>query len=361
MFNAIKISGYKGIADLEIFKIPRILLIGGKNNVGKSSVLEAIFMTLDRMNPDLLSRHLSFRGVAGVPLTPDSWWRPIFSNYDLSKPIEICLTDSRSKSLRFRVSHDPKFTAYNVQQPSVAQQIPPKTTSASTATPVQALHISANYNNRSIQDSHLLIQQQGFVFQVKHAEGLSFPGIYLSSTTRSSPREDASRFGQLDLDNKTGQILEVAQLIEPRITGLSVIALGEVAEIHATVQGLPRKVPISLMGDGVGRILSITLSLFSCSGGIVLVDEIENGLHHSKLAGFWTAITNACIAANCQLIATTHNYECLSAASKSSAEIDKTCFAYVRLDRRKGNEKIVPVQYSGDELAAALTSEFEVR
>lgn len=361
MFNAIRVSGFKGISDLDIFKVPRILLIGGKNNVGKSSLLESIFMALDRMNPELLSRHLTFRGAVAIPLTPDSWWRPIFNNYNLSKPIEIDLVDSKSKTLKFRISHESKFSAYNIQQPGTTQQPPTKAAIAASAAPVQALHISAEYNHRPVQDSHLVIQPQGYSFQVKHAEGNATPGVYLSSTTRSSPREDASRFGQLDLDNKTGPILDVVRLIEPRVTALTVVALGEIAEIHATVDGLPRKVPISLMGDGVGRILSITLSLFACPDGIVLVDEIENGLHHSKLPAFWTAITNACISANCQLIATTHNYECLSAASQSTAKIDKSCFSYVRLDRVRGSEKVVPVQYSGEELAAALTSEFEVR
>lgn len=360
MFLSIKVSGYKGIVDLSLFKIPRILLIGGQNNVGKSSLLEAIFLALDRMNPELLSRHFSFRGVAAIQLTQDSLWRPAFSNYNLSNPIEIELCDSRSKCLKLRVAYDPNFTSFNVQQPNAVPQNAYQSSSSS-ALPVQALHITATYGNRQVQDSDLIIQAQGFAFQVKSIETTGGPGIYISSTARSSPREDAVRYGQLDLDKKTGPILEVVRLVEPRITGLSVVAVGDGAEIHADVEGFPRKIPISLMGDGVGRILSITLALFVCSGGVVLVDEIENGLHHSKLTGFWTAITKASIAASCQLMATTHNYECLSAASKSTAEIDKSCFAYVRLDRAKQTGKVTPVYYSGDELSAALAAEFEVR
>lgn len=360
MFSSIKVSGYKGIAELALFKIPRILLIGGRNNVGKSSLLEAIFLVLDRMNPELLSRHFAFRGVGLLPLNPDSLWRPSFCQYNLSTPIEVELCDSRSKCLKLRVAYDPSFTSFNIQQPNT---VAPNAfqTSSSAVLPVQALHITATYANRVVQDSDLIIQAQGFALQVKNAEPTPIPGVYISSTARSSPREDATRFGQLDLENRTGPILDVVRLVEPRVLGLSVVAVGDGAEIHADVDGFPRKIPISLMGDGVGRILSITLALFVSPGGVVLVDEIENGLHHSKLPGFWKAITKASIEAECQLIATTHNYECLSAASQSTADIDKSSFAYVRLDRSMKTGKLTSVHYSGDELAAALASEFEVR
>ena len=362
MFSSIKVSGYKGITDLSLFKIPRILLIGGRNNVGKSSFLEAVFLALDRMNPDLLSRHLNFRGVQGIPLTPDSWWRPVFNNYDFSKPIEIEFEDNKSKLLSFKVRHEQNYTAYNVQQSGLVTAPQKNSHVTSTSSAVQALHISATYNKKSIQDSHLTIQPQGFSFQVHHAEGTAATSaVYISSTARSSARDDAVRYSQLDLENKAAQILDIVKLIEPRITKLSVVAIGDMTELHADVDGFPRKVPISLMGDGVGRTLSISLSILASSGGIVLVDEIENGLHHSKLPEYWTAISNACIAANCQLIATTHSYECLAAAAKSTSSIDPNSFSYTRIDRIKDSGKLKAVQYSSDELSAALDAEFEVR
>ncbi|MBN8551173.1 MAG: AAA family ATPase [Deltaproteobacteria bacterium] len=361
MFNSISVSGYKGLSDLKIFEVPRILLIGGQNNVGKSSLLEAIFMALDRLNPDLLTRHFSFRGVGAVPLTLDSWWRPIFGEYNLTSPIKIRLLDSKNKWLEFIVRYDPSFTNYNIQQAGTLLQSPNKSSATSIPAPVQALHISASYGNRQIQDSNLVMQPQGFSFQMNRAEGAAVAGVYISSVSRSSPRDDSVRYGQLDLENKTGPILDIVRLIDPRISDLSVVAIGEGSEIHANVDGFPRKIPVSLMGDGIGRILSITLSIFVSRSGVVLVDEIENGLHHSKLPEFWTVLTKACIAADCQLVATTHNYECLSAASKSTAEIDLSCFSYVRLDRSNRGKKLAVVQYSGDELSAALAAEFEVR
>jgi AAA15 family ATPase/GTPase len=363
VFNSIKIHNYKGIVDLELFKIPQILLVGGKNNVGKSSLLEAIFLALDRLNPELLSRHFAFRGIGEVPLTPDSWWRPIFHNYDLTQPLKIELCDSKSKSLVFRVSHEPNYRIENIQHTTVIPAVNQESKFATTPkdSPVQSLHIIATYDNKKVFDSHLIIQPQGFAVKIDLAETTSIQGVYISSIARSSPKDDSVRFSQLDLENKTAQALEVVRIIEPKIKALSVVAIGDGSEIHAEVEGFPRKIPISLMGDGVGRILSIVLSILVTSNGVVLVDEIGNGLHHSKLPELWSAISKACITANCQLIATTHNYECLAAAFNSTSNINPSSFSYIRIDRSKKTDKLIATQYTHDELAEALEAEFEVR
>ncbi len=361
MFQTIKICGYKGISELDIYKIPQILLLGGRNNVGKSSLLEAIFLALDRLNPELLSRHFGFRGVPGLLLNPESMWAPSFNNYNLSHPINIELHDTRSKALKLAVQHDKEFTSYSVNRPQTQSDKLKEATATSSGIPRQALHITATYDGKSVQDSHLTIKEQGFVFQVKHAQPTNVLGVFISSIARSSPRDDAIRFSQLDIENNTDQIVKIVTLVEPRITKLSVAAIGENTEIHADVKGLPRKIPITLMGDGVGRTLSIVLAILTTKNGVVLIDEVENGIHHSKLGELWKAVMQACLASNCQLIATTHSYECLKAASQSVERAKSPSLAYVRLDRDKATGKIVPVTYSSAELSTALDDEFEVR
>ena len=365
MFNTIKIHNYKGIVDLELFKVPQILLIGGSNNIGKSTLLEAIFLVLDRFNPDLLSRHFHFRGISGIPITSDSWWRPIFRNYDFSNTIKIELSDTKSKSLVFTIDYDP---SYKMQQAQQATIIPAKTPSsesgfATTSNDllVQSLHMKATYDNKLNLESHLAMHPQGYSVNVDTAVPSTVKGTYISSISRSDPRGDATRFSQLDLENKTEQILEVVKILEPKIKSLSIVTIGDASEIHAEVIGFPRKIPISLMGDGVGRILTIVLSILASKDGLVLVDEIGNGLHHSKLTELWKAINKACKITNCQLIATTHSYESLVAASKNESGFNSSSFSYIRLDAIKNSEKLKITQYTYDELSNALAAEFEVR
>ncbi len=73
------------------------------------------------------------------------------------------------------------------------------------------------------------------------------------------------------------------------MTRLAVVSTDQTPTIYADI-GLGRLLPVRLMGDGMSRIFSIALAIASAPGGIVLVDEIENGIHHSVMEKVWKAI-----------------------------------------------------------------------
>ena len=82
------------------------------------------------------------------------------------------------------------------------------------------------------------------------------------------------------------------RLLEPRLRRLAVLVTGDIPVIHGDI-GIGRMMPISMMGEGTGRLLSILLAMANAPGGTVLIDEIENGLHHSVLAPVWHALAQA--------------------------------------------------------------------
>lgn len=364
MFKSLKILKYKNISELEIDKVPRILLVGGKNNAGKSTLLEAIFLAMDGLSPDIISRHFSWRGAGQIMLDPDYWWRPSFHDYDFSKTIHIGLKDDRTKWLTLSIAYIDNYVASNIAR---NQKFPPdfRTQSGvtSSAPPSKALKITTKYAEREIQESYLVMQQQGAIHQVVRSENTSATrsAVYIASIARTMPQEDAARYSRLDLENNTEPVLQAIKIIEPRVQSLSVVALGEQATIHASIEGFSRKVPISLMGDGVARLVSIILSIITTPKGVILIDEIENGIHHSKLPDFWRVIKTAVESAESQLVATTHSYECLSAAASIFTSDDDGLFAYIRLDRARNSNTIKPIRYSPKELKDALDAEYEVR
>ena len=63
MINALTISGFKGFTELELPHLSRITLLGGRNNAGKTSVLEALFTLFDRLNPQMMLRQYAWRNV----------------------------------------------------------------------------------------------------------------------------------------------------------------------------------------------------------------------------------------------------------------------------------------------------------
>ena len=111
-----------------------------------------------------------------------------------------------------------------------------------------------------------------------------------------------------------------------------------------------RIVPLAVMGEGMTRLHGWRWPSPTVPGGLVLVDEIETGLHHSVLVDVWRAVDEA--AAVRQVVATTHSYECIEAAHRALGDGDGFL-----LPRGKGNR----VTYSPESIDAAMRHELEVR
>jgi AAA15 family ATPase/GTPase len=68
MFRSLSICGFRGFQDLRVDDLDRFSLFLGPNNVGKTAVLEAIFLMAGPTNPDLPLRVNAFRGIEQFPL-----------------------------------------------------------------------------------------------------------------------------------------------------------------------------------------------------------------------------------------------------------------------------------------------------
>src|SRR5262249_4624478 len=156
---------------------------------------------------------------------------------------------------------------------------------------------------------------------------------------------DINLYGELESAKRQEEILPALRLLEPRLQRLSLIPFAGAPVLHGDI-GLSRLVPLPLMGEGLRRLLSILLAIATHKGGVILIDEIENGIHHSVLNKVWQAIALVARQANVQLFATTHSYECILAAHEAFAVSEPYDFALHRLDRTDAG--IRPVTYDQD-------------
>ena len=92
---------------------------------------------------------------------------------------------------------------------------------------------------------------------------------------------------------------------------------------------------------------------------ICLIDEIENGLHHSVLREVWKGLAALVRRDNVQIFATTHSWECAIAAHEVFREYDPYDFALHRLERIDG--EIQAFTYDRETLDAVDQLEMEVR
>ncbi len=107
------------------------------------------------------------------------------------------------------------------------------------------------------------------------------------------------------------------------------------------------------------QLADLLLTIREAKQGVVLVDEFENGLHHSVLKKVWAAVAETARECGTQIFAVTHSYECVTAAHRAFEESGTYDFGLHRLERIKG--KIKAITYRQETLGAALEMRLEIR
>jgi len=359
MIKQVQIRHFKGLSEFEVRDLARVTLLGGRNNVGKTSFLEALFLYFDRHNADALLRQYAWRNVPFVSLNPDAMWAPMFSKYDMEQAIEIIVRDDKhTASLKLQLNRE--YVRRVQSGISGSPGMPAKIDTQVKSMPSLSLDVIHRVDRQEPQLAHHVIDRQGISLEIENVPPYLEMACFLAATGRVSAQEDAVRFGQLDVVGKLQEVVHfLKETVEPRLVGLSAVAVGDQTFIHAQLEGLERKIPVAFMGDGMGRLLSVILVMMTTRDGCVFIDEIENGIHYSALPKVWEGIVKAAKQFNCQVFATTHSYECLQAAVQGLPEDLQNEFCYVRLERLDG--RIEGKTYSHGVLGAALERNWEVR
>ena len=125
------------------------------------------------------------------------------------------------------------------------------------------------------------------------------------------------------------------------------------------VRGVDYQVPLRSLGDGAMRTYAVALALAKSSGGFLLIDEAENGIHHSIQPKFWKMVLQTAQRNNVQVIATTHSWDCVKGFAQASSELEDVEGVLYRLE--KNEDRLRAVEYSEKNLKAAAKYGIEVR
>ncbi|MDE0518947.1 MAG: ATP-binding protein [Bdellovibrionales bacterium] len=355
MIKDIKIQNYKLFKFFSVKDLSQILLVGGGNNSGKTSFLEAIYLSLDYGNPGMFMNHFRWRGVDSVSNNAQALFAPVYHGFDLSKSMVFeSSTQSKKRKIEYQFLQLTKqhFIVQNGNSIELPKEQPNNLGKVRIGFWEEGEKINEADLELAINGIQLKNQQQS----IQYSEHIK--AIFLPSTAPVHPVEHAHQYSELDKLNNTVGILHALQIIEPKLKSLSVISAGKSSAIYGDI-GLGQKIHLSLMGQGIGHLLSILLAINSVKDGIVLIDELENGFHHSVLPRIWEVITRTAKVNNTQVIATTHSYELMKAAIESIPEDLKDDFKYIRIDKEENEFKTK--QYRFQNLQVALENELEVR
>jgi len=71
------------------------------------------------------------------------------------------------------------------------------------------------------------------------------------------------------------------------------------------------RIPLGSVGDGSRRLLGLALALIRYRDSVLLLDEIDAGLHYSIMPRLWHLIVETARQSNMQVFATTHSSDCV--------------------------------------------------
>jgi hypothetical protein len=359
MLESFTVKNFRCFRELTIEPLERVNLIGGKNNVGKTALLEAIHLHCLPDKPELWIKVHNLRGIQD----------PLPAMQEIGEWLFFQGSTETSIASRSRDAH-------NVERSTVLHLVD-ATTSRERFDKVEQ-KLGKHLQIVAGSDAPRLIleystggeQYHSVAAPLESAPAGAGPAslsarvpakisnIFLGSLNADSER-DVRHFGELESAKRLGEVLPALREIEPGLQRLSLVPFAGETVIHADIDGTDRLVPISLVGEGMRRLLSILLAIANVRGGIVFIDEIENGLHYSIQKDVWSAVAHAARRCNVQVFATTHSYECIEAAHRAFEEIGEYDFRYFRLERR--DEQIVPVSLGRDALEVVERSDLEIR
>ncbi|MCL1809150.1 MAG: ATP-binding protein, partial [Clostridiales bacterium] len=98
MYTHLEIDNFRCFKNISM-ELKPITIIAGKNNAGKSSILDSLFLFQDYANSNVFWKLLGFRGAKQVNASERTLWEPLFHNMDTKEPIEIHLNDTHSLRL----------------------------------------------------------------------------------------------------------------------------------------------------------------------------------------------------------------------------------------------------------------------
>ena len=279
-FKNIEIKNFRGIDHLKIDDFSRVNVFLGQNGSGKTSILETLLLLSGMSNPELPQaiNAIRSRGTSGQFLHV----RDIFHNLILQSAPEISATqfDETKRHLILKMPY-----VFDEQEQVATQigQIP----RSDAMVPVN--------------------QVNGIPKERKIAEG--YQESIIASLIPSSLQSANVLYDLAELvKRKMKQIVvDRLSLFDSRVKSVEALSDG----VYVDMDGIPELLSISMHGDGLFRYLTIVAASANPVTNVVLIDEIDNGLHYSAYKKLWEAIFALATATNKQIFVTTHSKETL--------------------------------------------------
>lgn len=365
ILESLQIERFRAFRQLRIERLGQVNLITGKNNVGKSCLLEALRLYANRGSL-LTMRALLDAGDENIHLDTDESGQTVeqgirhlfYGRAHLERQknaIEIGPIDSIEKTLKASIVWFAEYVEHGQR------------------------HLRLLESN----DEEIIARRPGVGTYLGGKRILTFPLDQETLDVRFvTPESDMIKNAFVPargLDDKTiSQLwdkITLTDLEQDVIMALRIID-ADVERINFVEQRkgkgaripivrtsrLDVPIPLRSLGEGMNRLFSIILALVDAREGVLLIDEVENGLHYSVQQNLWHLIFQVAQRLNVQVFATTHSWDCIAAFQRAIQKDEQGDGLLINL-REKKNEPgdVIAVLFDKAELAIVTRENIEVR
>lgn len=374
VYESLLIKNFRCFPKIAFDNLQRVNLIAGENNVGKSAVLEALWLLGTPNQPELARNLSAIRGQKH--LDPEDLLSDLFHGFNTSQPASISAMgawgDGR-RSLAIRQREHSTSTSLADQNGQSGSQDHAQNY-LTTHSPLEIVFDYTDENDDLHTSTGHWLQFQGALpqmgmflgaqvfqegIQAQRDTSVNLPAsVYLPpSSLRELAQEDVSLYSSLEVKGQSDFVLQALRQIDGRIERITAAVIKS-PMLHVNI-GIDRLVSVAMLGDGASRFLSMVLRFQVAQDGMMLIDEVENGVHYTKLAAVWQQIRALADRFNVQVFATTHSRECIAAAHQAFQSSSDIGIALHRIDMEQGLPTAKTYGYEGIEYA--LDEGFEVR
>ena len=372
LYSSVRISGYRGLDSFRLDGLGRINLLVGTNNSGKTSILECIELLRSAGNAPVLTTILGRRGEWGYG---DDEERQdyldvthLFANRALSGKVVIegdCPDTTNRPSRNHRVTVE--VTDLRDDQLKLEQE-DSLDDDGQLALKVDRSDVAQDFRARITSEGLLpwsWARRPGWPRRPSRFRDGRSQAVQFIGTNGLTAVDVVRLFDDVVLTEREAHVTEALRNIDRSIE--------RIASVGAERRRLPReapsgvflklrdveyRVPIGSLGDGMWRMLGLALALANAKGGILLVDEIDTGLHYSVMEDMWRMVSERAAALDAQVFATTHSRDCYeSLAAVVHPGSISTTVTIQRIDARRERA----VRFSNDDIVAAAERGIEVR
>ncbi len=362
MIKSFEINNFRCFHKTKAKGFTRINLLGGQNNAGKTALLEALLLMGEPSNQSIgqLLRFRRFNPNLAKEM-PEKTWENFFFQQQKSNIISFSfiLSDNDQLNKVLLSSEDivsdapffPQNENDNGDKIDVWGSLMKETKSI--------LHINSYTGDNQLQTNFFESRTNG-----TFGSGLPHTFIavcFVPATLKLSSNELAREFDKAKFDGKADELLKAFRLIDNNIEKVETLAIGK-TELYLKRVDEKKYMPLSLFGDAMNKIAEFILGIVNNPNCILLIDEIENGIHFENQEEIWKVLFDLCKEYNVQLFATSHSGEMIEAFKnvivKNNREEEG---AYFEMGRHVKTNEIVIQKIPIDSLEDKLNNQYPIR